>query len=37
MIIQKVEISHNMLPQYCSNIANNYDIKVGGANKLYPN
>ena len=26
----KLEISHNMLSNYCSNIANKYDIKIGG-------
>ena len=26
-----------MLSNYCSNIANKYDIKIGGVNKLVPN
>ena len=26
-----------MLPKYCSNVANKYGIKIGGANKLFPN
>ena len=26
-----------MLSKYCSNIADEYDIKIGGANKLIPN
>ena len=26
-----------MLPNDCSNIANKYDIKIDGANKLIPN
>ena len=34
---EKHEISHNMLPKYCSNIANKYDIKIGGANKIVAN
>ena len=27
----------NMLSQYCSNIANEYGIKIGGVNKSVPN
>ena len=34
---EKLEISHNMLSKYCSNIANKHDIKTGGVNKLVPN
>ena len=34
---EKLEISHNMLSNYCCSIANNYDIKIGGVNKLVPN
>ena len=34
---EKIEISHNMLSNYCSSIANKYDIKIGGVNKLVPN
>ena len=34
---KKLEISHNMLPNDCSNIANKYDIKIDRANKLIPN
>ena len=30
----KLEINHDILPKYCSNIANKYDIKIGGVNKL---
>ena len=30
----KLEINHDTLPKYCSNIANKYDIKIGGVNKL---
>ena len=26
-----------MLPKYCSNIANDYGIKIGSVNKLVPN
>ena len=33
----KLEISQNMLSNYCFNIANKYGIKVGGLNKLVPN
>ena len=31
------EISQNMLSNYCSNIENEYGIKIGGVNKLVPN
>ena len=34
---EKLEISHNMLSNYCSNFANKYGIKIGGVNKLVPN
>ena len=34
---EKLEISHNMLSNYCSSIGNKYDIKIGGVNKLVPN
>ena len=34
---EKLEISHNMLSNYCSSIADKYGIKTGGANKLDPN
>ena len=34
---EKLEISHNMLSKYCSNIANKYNIKIGGVNILAPN
>ena len=34
---EKVQISQNLLPNYCNNIANEYGIKVGGVNKLVPN
>ena len=34
---EKLEISHGMLSKCISNIANKYDIKIGGVNKLVPN
>ena len=34
---KKVEISHNMLSSYGSNIANAYWIKIRGVKKLVPN
>ena len=34
---KKLEISQNMLSKYCSSIANEYGIKIGGINKLVPN
>ena len=34
---EKLEISRNMLSKYCSNIADEYGTKIGGANKLVPN
>ena len=34
---EELEISHDMLSDYCSNIANKYKIKIGGVNKLIPN
>ena len=34
---EKLEMSHNMLSNYCSNIANDNGINVGGVNKLVPN
>ena len=34
---EKLEVSQNMLSKYCFNIANEYGIKIGGANKLVPN
>ena len=33
----KLQISQNMLPKYCSNIASKYGMKVDGVNKLVPN
>ena len=33
----KLEISHNMLSNYCKNIANEHFIKIGGVNNLIPN
>ena len=34
---EKREINHDMLLNYCSNIANKYDIEIGGINELVPN
>ena len=34
---EKLEISQNMLSKYCSNIVDEYGIKVGGVNKLVTN
>ena len=34
---EKLEITQNMLPKYCSNTASKYGIKIGGVNKLVPN
>ena len=34
---EKLEINYDMLSKYCGNIANKYDIKIGGVNKLVPN
>ena len=34
---EKLEISQDMLSKYCSNIADEYGIKVGRVNKLVPN
>ena len=34
---EKVEIAQNMLSKYCSNIADEYGIKIDDANKLLPN
>ena len=33
---EKLEFSQNILSNYCSNIANKYDIKIDGVNKLVP-
>ena len=37
MIQEEPEISHNLMSIYCSSIANEYGIKIGGVNKLIPN
>ena len=34
---ERLKITHNILPKCCSNIANKYEIKIGGVNKLVPN
>ena len=37
LVPEKLEIGHDMLSKYCSNIADIYDVKIGGVNKLFPN
>ena len=41
MIIQlapeKLKINHDMLSNYCSNIANDHGVKIGSVNELVPN
>ena len=34
---EKLEITNDMLSNYCKNIANKYEIKIGDVNKLIPN
>ena len=34
---ERLEISPNMLSKYCCNIADKYEMKIGGVNKLVPN
>ena len=34
---KKLEVTQNMFPNYCNNVANEYGIKIGGVNKLAPN
>ena len=34
---ERLEVSHNILPKYCSRTANKYDIKIDSANNLVPN
>ena len=34
---EKLDISQSMLSNYCSRVANEYGIKIGGVNKLVPN
>ena len=34
---EKIEITQDMLSKYCSEIADNYGVKVGGVRKLVPN
>ena len=34
---EKLEISQNLLSNYCCNVANEYEIRIGGVNKLVPN
>ena len=33
---KKLKISHNLLSNYCTNVANKYDIEINGVNKLVP-
>ena len=37
LVPEKLEINHNMLSNYCSSIAYENCIKIGGVNKLVPN
>ena len=37
LVPEKLEISQNMLSNYCRNIVSEYGIKTGGVNKLIPN
>ena len=34
---EKIEVNSNMLSKYCSDIANEYGIKVGGVKQVIPN
>ena len=34
---ENIEVTNNMLSKYCKDIANRYEIKVGGVKKLTPN
>ena len=34
---EKLETGYNMLPSFCNGISNEYDVKDGGFNKLFPN
>ena len=34
---EKLEITNDMLSNYCKNIANKYEVKIGDVNKLIPN
>ena len=37
LALEKLDISQNMLPKYCFNVANKYGIEIGGVNKSVPN
>ena len=37
LALEKLEISQDMLSKYCSNIADEYEIKIVGVHKLVPN
>ena len=34
---EKAKISQNILSNYCCDVSNKYDLKIGGLNKLVPN
>ena len=36
-VLKKIEISSDMLSKYCKDIADQYNIKIGGVKKLIPN
>ena len=37
LVLEKIEITYDMLSDYCKKIAEKYDIKFGGVKKLLPN
>ena len=37
LVPENLEIPRNILAKYCFDIANEYEIKIGGVNKLVPN
>ena len=37
LLPERLKISHSMMSKYCSNIANEYGIKIGSVNKLILN
>ena len=36
LVSEKLKINHDMLSNYCSNIANDYGIKIGDVDKFVP-
>ena len=36
-VLKKIEVSYDMLSRYCKDIADCYNVKVGGVKKLIPN